>query len=297
MNRLLLGVVLLVFLALGVWQWSTLEVSEPTPPEGTATSTPPENDNGGAEPASAYDMIVVDSPLPGATITSPLTVSGKARGGWYFEASFPVRLLDANGTVLAELPATAEGEWMTSEYVPFSATFSYQTPTTPTGTLVFHNDNPSGLPENDRQLDVPVVFGDAASASDVTSIKLYYYDPSRDQGPGGPACSAAGLVALERTIPKTTTPLRDSIALLLRGDVFPQETARGIDTEFPLAGVSLTSATLTNGVATLTFSDPQNQTGGGSCRVSILRAQIEATATQFPTVKEVRILPEEAFQP
>jgi hypothetical protein len=135
------------------------------------------------------------------------------------------------------------------------------------------------------------------SAETGTSIKLYFYNPALDQGPGGVQCSSNGLVAVERVIPKTTTPLADAVRLLLRGEIADEEGTAGIESEFPLPGLTLTSATITDGVATLTFDDPQNKTGGGSCRVGILWAQIEATAKQFPTVTSVRFMPEELFQP
>jgi len=104
------------------------------------------------------DIIKVFSPTSGALITSPMSVTGEARGNWYFEASFPVRLYDANGKELAVIPAQAEGEWMTTNYVPFSVTLNFETPTTPTGTLVLEKDNPSGLPEFDDKVSIPVRF-------------------------------------------------------------------------------------------------------------------------------------------
>jgi hypothetical protein len=130
-----------------------------------------------------------------------------------------------------------------------------------------------------------------------TDIKLYFYNPALDQGPGGVQCSRNGLVAVRRTIPTSGTPLTESIKLLLRGEISDEEQREGITSEFPLSGVTLTSASIENGIATLRFSDPQNKTSGGSCRVSILWAQIEATAKQFPTVTSVRFQPEELFQP
>lgn len=111
-------------------------------------------------PAQYEDLIRVDTPLPGAVVSSPLVVRGEARGGWYFEASFPLELRDADGAVLAQGYAQAQGEWMTKEYVPFESiplTFPAQ-PKGSVGTLVVHNDNPSGLPENDRSLSIPVKF-------------------------------------------------------------------------------------------------------------------------------------------
>lgn len=104
------------------------------------------------------DLITIDSPRPNAVVASPLEISGRARGNWYFEASFPVKLLDADGNVLAQTPAQAEGEWMTEDFVPYKATLEFETPTTATGTLILEKDNPSDLPENADSLIVPVKF-------------------------------------------------------------------------------------------------------------------------------------------
>ncbi len=104
------------------------------------------------------NLIKIDSPRPNAIVTSPLEITGQARGTWYFEASFPVKLLDANGAELAIIPAQAQGEWMTENFVPFEATLEFIAPTTATGTLILEKDNPSGLPEYADSLIVPVRF-------------------------------------------------------------------------------------------------------------------------------------------
>lgn len=111
-------------------------------------------------PGTKDDLIVVDSPRPNDTITSPLTISGRARGNWFFEASFPVRLVDANGQNIPLDPPyiMATGDWMTTEFVPFTATLNFTRPTTDTGTLILQKDNPSGLPENADELKIPVKF-------------------------------------------------------------------------------------------------------------------------------------------
>jgi hypothetical protein len=104
------------------------------------------------------EKIVVESPFPGALVKSPLTVTGKARGVWYFEASFPVELQDSNGKTMAQIPAMAQGDWMTEEFVPFTGTLEFAEPETFIGVLIFKKDNPSGLPEHDDQVRVPVKF-------------------------------------------------------------------------------------------------------------------------------------------
>lgn len=107
---------------------------------------------GSQSPAS----ITVAQPAPGATVASPLTVSGVA-AGWYFEASFPVRLLDASGNEIAVAPAQAQGDWMTADPVPFLATLTFVT-SSQTGTLVLEKDNPSGEPQHDASVRIPVQF-------------------------------------------------------------------------------------------------------------------------------------------
>lgn len=104
------------------------------------------------------DKIRVDAPLPNSQVLSPLKATGEARGCWYFEASFPVRLLDANGKELVAMPATAQGEWMTADFVPFEVTLEFDKPKTATGILRFERDNPSGLPEHDASVEIPVRF-------------------------------------------------------------------------------------------------------------------------------------------
>src|SRR4030042_2528936 len=108
---------------------------------------------------------------------------------------------------------------------------------------------------------------------------------------GNILCSRQGLVAVERQIPVTTTPIQNAIKLLIAGQLTAAEKAQGITTEYPLEGFSLKGASLNNGVLTLEFQDSNNKTGGGSCRVGILWFQIEATAKQFPGVQSVRFLP------
>jgi hypothetical protein len=103
-------------------------------------------------------LIQVLSPQPNSMVTSPLTVMGQARGTWYFEASFPVHLLDGNGNELAVIPAQAQSDWMTVEMVPFLAQLTFPAPTTSTGTLVLKKDNPSGDPIHDDQVTIPVRF-------------------------------------------------------------------------------------------------------------------------------------------
>ena len=102
-------------------------------------------------------FVQLEYPKANQVVTSPLEVRGKARGMWFFEASFPVILQDDAGKTLAVIPAQAEGDWMTENFVPFKATLSFDTQAK-MGKLILKKDNPSGLPEHEDQVEIPVRF-------------------------------------------------------------------------------------------------------------------------------------------
>lgn len=103
------------------------------------------------------ENVVITAPSANEKVTSPLVVKGSARGTWYFEASFPVELTDASGNLIAIEPAQAKGEWMTTDFVEFEATLPFTTDAA-SGFLVFRKDNPSGLPEYDDEVRIPIRF-------------------------------------------------------------------------------------------------------------------------------------------
>lgn len=113
---------------------------------------------------SKADRIRVMKPVPNATVTSPLAVSGEARGTWFFEGDFSLVLTDWDGRIIGESFATADGPWMTENYVNYAGTLDFTSPCDPAmpvscrGTLILQKANPSGMPENDDALEIPVRF-------------------------------------------------------------------------------------------------------------------------------------------
>jgi len=102
--------------------------------------------------------IVVDNIKDGQEVGNPFVITGSARGYWFFEASFPIELVDINGNILTTAIAQADGEWMTTDFVKFSATLSYVKPTsTKQALIVLSKDNPSGDPDKDQSIFIPVV--------------------------------------------------------------------------------------------------------------------------------------------
>ena len=99
----------------------------------------------------------VFSPLDGEEVASPIKISGRARGFWFFEASFPVKLFNYNGELISTSYVTAQSDWMTTDFVDFSGEIVFPSTTTGNAFLVLENDNPSGDPENSIQRYVQVI--------------------------------------------------------------------------------------------------------------------------------------------
>lgn len=110
------------------------------------------------------DLLIIDSPELNAVVTSPIQITGEARGTYFYEGSFPIMVTDSKGQIIGDGVATAQTDWATESFVPFTATILYRLPegsTEKTGAITLQNDNPSGLPENSIRRVVPIVFGEA----------------------------------------------------------------------------------------------------------------------------------------
>lgn len=107
------------------------------------------------------DSIRIINPSAYQIVKSPLTVLGEARGTWFFEGDFPIKLLDENNKLIkmaiAKANPPAGGEWMTEDFVSFIARIDFDVKETIHGTIVFQKDNPSGLPEHDFEFSMPIV--------------------------------------------------------------------------------------------------------------------------------------------
>jgi hypothetical protein len=108
---------------------------------------------------SADGHLGVTAPQPGALVTSPVTVIGTVvGGGWFFEATFPVKVLDGDGMVIGDGAAQAQADWTSTGTVPFTAIIQFSAPRGATGTVVLSKDNPSGAQQKDQSLSIPVRF-------------------------------------------------------------------------------------------------------------------------------------------
>ena len=107
------------------------------------------------ESKNINDRIKVISPQPYDEVGAKFTVTGKARGPFFFEASFPVEVELTNGE-LKSFYATAKGDWMTTDFVPFETEIDLSEFPAQDIIVRLIRANPSDLPENDMQVDLPL---------------------------------------------------------------------------------------------------------------------------------------------
>lgn len=105
---------------------------------------------------ASEDLIVVETPFPGAVTGKQFTVTGQARGTWFFEASFPIKVLDKSGKELTVSIAQAQSDWMTESFVPFRANVTIPETYIGPATLVLQKDNPSDIREKDASISFPI---------------------------------------------------------------------------------------------------------------------------------------------
>lgn len=104
-------------------------------------------------------VIELDEPDTDSPLRSPVTVKGYAPGTWFFEASMQITLQNDKGEQLASGIVTAQTDWMTTKMVEFTGKLTFTNPPSGTeGRLIFHKENPSGDPERDEQVSIPVIF-------------------------------------------------------------------------------------------------------------------------------------------
>lgn len=169
-NKIILGLIILLLAILGTvrlftgedkWicqndQW--VKHGRPSAPKPLTGCGPETSQTEDKDEATENPDIKNLNVKPGDVISSPLVLTGEARG-WYFEGSFPVFLVNWNGLIIAEGIAQAKGDWMTSSFVPFEAILTFTKPDyKDNGALILKKDNPSGLPEHDDALEFSIIF-------------------------------------------------------------------------------------------------------------------------------------------
>jgi hypothetical protein len=94
---------------------------------------------------------------PGQEVSGKMTATGILSGGYFFEANVGVRILDANKKVLKNGYGMATADWMTAGPIPFTTTIDFTGLPKGKAYVEIRADNPSGLPEYDMSIFIPIV--------------------------------------------------------------------------------------------------------------------------------------------
>lgn len=105
------------------------------------------------------DDLVSFSIVPGAEVSGQMHVTGSVKGGYFFENNIVITILDGNKQKTNYGPGHANGtsDWMTAEPVSFGFDIDWSTAQKGPAYIEIHNDNASGLPENDKSILIPIV--------------------------------------------------------------------------------------------------------------------------------------------
>ena len=101
--------------------------------------------------------LVSFSIIPGSKVSGVMSYRGSVKGGYFFEANILINILDVNKKVLKASNAAAMGNWMTSEPVLFEGNIDFTGLTKGPAYFEIHNDNASGLTENDKSILIPII--------------------------------------------------------------------------------------------------------------------------------------------
>lgn len=107
--------------------------------------------------STVHPDLLTFSIVPNAKVHGILSYRGSIKGGYFFEGNIRIIILDADKNVLKESNGIAKSEWMTEGPVDFEGNIDFTGMSSTSGYFRIANDNPSGDPENDKFIDIPIV--------------------------------------------------------------------------------------------------------------------------------------------
>jgi len=212
----------------------------------------------------------------GQAIESPLLIRGIVTGGKWtgFEGQVGrVEAVDSNGELLGVAPLMATSDFMKLP-ISFEANLVFDNPKEDYISLVFYNENPSGMMGNSEMKSFLV------KTLPVKSVIKLYFGKEGDN-------SCINLYPIEREIIKVEGIAKATIEELLKG-LTTEEKEAGYFTSIN-EGVKINGLIIVDGTAKIDFDENLERLVGGSCRVEAIRQQIIQTLMQFSSIKKVII--------
>ncbi|MFA6301305.1 MAG: Gmad2 immunoglobulin-like domain-containing protein [Candidatus Paceibacterota bacterium] len=102
------------------------------------------------------DDLVFLSVLPNQKVRGVVEITGSVKGGYFFEGNILINVLGKDKNLLQAGNGNATSEWMTAGPVSFKTTIDFSTLPKGPAYIEVHNDNASGLPENDKSILIPI---------------------------------------------------------------------------------------------------------------------------------------------
>lgn len=207
-------------------------------------------------PPAPEREITITNVTPG----NPIVVAGRART---FENNVAIRIRDARGELIRETFTTATGD--TGHHNPYEAEVFVTRD--PGKTITVEALEYSARDGSERSLVSKTV------PYDVETVEVDLYLPDSQRSPTD--CSR--VFVRQRQIPKSIAMARLVVEALIAapGSPFPR-------------GSSVESIALRDGVLTVDFNDRLRNVGG-SCAAQAIRASVEKSLEQLPTVSRVVI--------
>lgn len=238
-------------------------LNQNTPPQARSQTIPTVNPEAN---------IRIKFPSADEILSLPILITGEAR---VFENQLQYRLMECDGNVLRNGIVTAESLDM-GMFGPFEVVVDILSdPHGEYGCIEVFSASPKDGSEINL-VQTPIRF-------DMSKARRVHVFLSKDET--GEDCQTVFPVV--RLASSTPAIARVTLEELLRGPT-TLEKQQGYQTSINV-GVSIQKLVIQDGVARVDFDSQLEEAVGGSCRVSIIRNQIEKTLMQFPTVKEVII--------
>jgi hypothetical protein len=101
--------------------------------------------------------LVSFSILPGSKVHGVVSYRGVIKGGYFFEGNILIGVADVSGKIILQSNAVAKTDWATSGPVSFEGNLDFSKLQKGSAFIEIHNDNASGLPENDKLVLIPII--------------------------------------------------------------------------------------------------------------------------------------------
>lgn len=101
--------------------------------------------------------LVAFSVAPNTKVSGIVSYRGIVEGGYFFEGNILINILNSDKKILKASNAVAKDEWMTIAPVNFEGNIDFTGLKKGPAYIEIHNDNASGLPENDKSILIPIV--------------------------------------------------------------------------------------------------------------------------------------------